>query len=158
MIHRRVAAPGHEHRLYALVAGIRGGEYEFRLAVHRDELELPFLALDFLDEVQAGLLRLREAAKAGGPLTDGQLSKLNVRPTPTGAAVMWRRGVLARVEALPPSGAVSTVLQAALHQVEDWRAEVIALYGLRVTGSSQRRSPANRPTATHHFHWWVCPA
>lgn len=88
MIHRRVAAPGHEHRLYALVAGTRGGEYEFRLAVHRDELELPFLALDFLDEVQAGLLRLREAAKAGGPLTDGQRSKLHVRPTPTGAAVM----------------------------------------------------------------------
>ena len=130
MIHRRVAAPGHKHRLYALVAGTLGGEYEFRLAVHRDELELPFLALAFQDVVQAGPLRLREAAKAGGPLTDGQLPKLHVRPTPTGAAVMWRRGVLARVEALSPSGAVSTVLQAALHQVEDWRAEVVALYGL----------------------------
>lgn len=134
MIHRRVAAPGQEHRLYALVAGIRGGEYEFRLAVHRDELELPFLALDFLDEVRAGLLGLREVSEAGGPLTDGQLPQLHVRLTPTGAAVMWRRGVLARVEALPHSEAVSAVLHAALHQVEVWRTEVVALYGLRVTG------------------------
>lgn len=132
MIQRRAAAPGQEHRLYALVSGIRGGEYELRLAVHRDELELPALALAFLDDVQAGLVRLLEAAESGGGLTDPHLPKLHVRLTPAGAAVMWRRGVLARVEAVPPGGAVSAVLHAAMNQVKVWRAEVVALYGLKL--------------------------